>query len=106
MAVEVHAALVRGHLLFGFVPGNQAGAFSVPHPQRGGRAPSADDRSRRDHVTLPDHTCLPVARWDFDAARWEKHLDRAGLWLASAQEFHDPRLGRRPTTLLITARKL
>ncbi|MFG3152416.1 class I SAM-dependent methyltransferase [Streptomyces sp. NPDC048219] len=81
-------------------------AFSVPHPQRGGRPPSADDRPRRDHVTLPDRTRLPVARWDFDAVRWEKHLDRAGLWLASAQEFHDPRQGRWPTTLLITARKL
>ncbi|MFF9580575.1 class I SAM-dependent methyltransferase [Streptomyces achromogenes] len=80
-------------------------AFSVPHPRRGGRPPSADDRPRRDHVTLPDRTRLPVARWDFDAARWEKHLDRAGLWLASAQEFHDPRQGRWPITLLITARK-
>ncbi|MFI9719232.1 class I SAM-dependent methyltransferase [Streptomyces sp. NPDC052396] len=81
-------------------------AFSVPHPQRGGRTPSADDRPRRDYVTLPDRTRLPVARWDFDAGRWEKHLDRAGLWLASAQEFHDLRQGRWPTTLLITARKL
>jgi SAM-dependent methyltransferase len=81
-------------------------AFSVPHPQRAGRTPCADDRPRRDHVVLPDRTRLPVARWDFDAARWEKHLDRAGLWLASAQEFHDPRQGRWPTTLLITARKL
>ncbi|AEY90924.1 class I SAM-dependent methyltransferase [Streptomyces olivaceoviridis] len=81
-------------------------AFSVPHPQRDGRPPSVDDRPRRDHVTLPDRTRLPVARWDFDAARWEKHLGRAGLRLASAQEFHDPRQGRWPTTLLITARKL
>ncbi|MDQ0387222.1 SAM-dependent methyltransferase [Streptomyces sp. DSM 42143] len=81
-------------------------AFSVPHPQRGGRAPAADDRPRRDYVTLPDRTRLPVARWDFDASRWEKHLDRAGLWLASAQDFHDPRKGRWPATLLITARKL
>lgn len=81
-------------------------AFSIPHPQRGGRTPCADDRPRRDYVTLPDRARLPVARWDFDAARWEKHLDRAGLWLASAQEFHDPRQGRWPTTLLITARKL
>lgn len=81
-------------------------AFSVPHPQRGGLRPSGDDRPLRDYVTLPDHSRLPIARWDFDAARWEKHLDRAGLWLTSAQEFHDTRHGRWPTTLLITARKL
>ncbi|MFL4906019.1 class I SAM-dependent methyltransferase [Streptomyces sp. MMS24-I2-30] len=81
-------------------------AFSVPHPQRGGLRPSTDDRPRRDYVTLPDLTQLPIARWDFDAERWEKHLGRAGLWLASAQEFHDARHGRWPTTLLITARKL
>lgn len=61
---------------------------------------------RRDYVTLPDRTRMPIARWDFDADRWKKHLDRAGLWLTSAQEFHDARHGRRPTTLLITARKL
>jgi SAM-dependent methyltransferase len=81
-------------------------AFSVPHPQRGGLRPSTDDRPRRDYVTLPDRTRLPIARWDFDASRWEKHLDRAGLWLTSAQEFHDGRHGHWPTTLLITARKL
>ncbi|MDH6222870.1 hypothetical protein M2283_010222 [Streptomyces pseudovenezuelae] len=81
-------------------------AFSVPHPQRGGLRPAADDRPSRDFVTLPDRTRLPITRWDFDADRWEKHLDRAGLWLASAQEFHDPRNGGRwPTTLLVTARK-
>lgn len=81
-------------------------AFSVPHPQRGGKPPCADDRPRRDFVTLPDRTRLPIARWDFDTSRWETHLDRAGLWLTSAQEFHDVRHGRWPTTLLITARKL
>jgi SAM-dependent methyltransferase len=82
-------------------------AFSVPHPQRSGLRPATDDRPRRDYVTLPDHTRLPITRWDFDADRWEKHLDHAGLWLTSAQEFHDARHGvRRPTTLLITARKL
>ncbi|WP_329119436.1 class I SAM-dependent methyltransferase [Streptomyces sp. NBC_01465] len=81
-------------------------AFTVPHPERGGRRPSADDRPRRDHVMLPDRTRLPVARWDFDAGRWETHLSRAGFWLTSAQEFHDARHGRWPTTLLITARKL
>jgi SAM-dependent methyltransferase len=81
-------------------------AFSVPHPQRGGRRPCTDDRPRRDYVTLPDRTRRPIARWDFDADRWEKHLNHAGLWLTSAQEFHDARLGRWPTTLLITARKL
>ncbi|MBZ9639689.1 bifunctional 2-polyprenyl-6-hydroxyphenol methylase/3-demethylubiquinol 3-O-methyltransferase UbiG [Streptomyces sp. PSKA30] len=81
-------------------------AFSVPHPQRGGLRPSTDDRPRRDYVTLPDRSRLPIARWDFDATRWEKHLGREGLRLASAQEFHDARLGRWPTTLLITARRL
>ncbi|MEU5111461.1 class I SAM-dependent methyltransferase [Streptomyces longwoodensis] len=81
-------------------------AFSVPHPRRAGLRPTADDRPRRDYVTLPDRTRLPIARWDFDADRWEKHLDRAGLWLSSAQEFHDARRGLWPTTLLITARKL
>ncbi|MEU9239236.1 class I SAM-dependent methyltransferase [Streptomyces sp. NPDC048385] len=81
-------------------------AFSVPHPQRGGLRPTTDDRPRGDYVTLPDRTRLPIARWDFDAIRWEKHLDRAGLWLTSAQEFHDARRGLWPITLLITARKL
>ncbi|AJT67584.1 hypothetical protein T261_5968 [Streptomyces lydicus] len=81
-------------------------AFSVPHPQRGNRRPASDDRPRRDFVTLPDRTRLPIARWDFDAERWDKHLARAGLRLTSAQEFHDARSGRRPSTLLISARKL
>ncbi|MFF3553215.1 class I SAM-dependent methyltransferase [Streptomyces tsukubensis] len=81
-------------------------AFSVPHPQRSGRSPSGDDRPRRDYVTLPDRTRLPIARWEFDTDRWEKHLSRAGFRLTSAQEFHDPRTGHRPTTLLIRARKL
>lgn len=82
-------------------------AFSVPHPQRGGLRPATDDRPRRDFVTLPDRSRLPIARWGFDTNRWEKHLDRAGLWLTSAEEFHDARHGGRwPTTLLITARKL
>ncbi len=81
-------------------------AFSVPHPQRGGRSPSGDDRSRRDFVTLPDRTRLPIARWEFDTDRWERHLSRAGFWLTSAQEFNDPRRGHWPTTLLIRARKL
>ncbi|MYQ97626.1 MULTISPECIES: class I SAM-dependent methyltransferase [unclassified Streptomyces] len=81
-------------------------AFTVPHPERGGRHPSPNDRPRRDHIMLPDRTRLPVARWDFDAGRWDTHLRKAGLWLTSAQEFHDARLGRWPATLLITARKL
>ncbi|MBT2393694.1 class I SAM-dependent methyltransferase [Streptomyces sp. ISL-1] len=81
-------------------------AFTVPHPERGGRRPSPDDWPRRDHVVLPDRTRLPVARWDFDAGRWETHLDRVGLWVTSAQEFHDARHGHWPTTLLISARKL
>ncbi|KPC60581.1 class I SAM-dependent methyltransferase [Streptomyces chattanoogensis] len=81
-------------------------AFSVPHPQRGHRHRATDDRPRRDFVTLPDRTRLPIARWDFDTERWDKHLARAGLSLTSAHEFNDARNGRRPTTLLITARKL
>ncbi len=81
-------------------------AFSVPHPQRGGRSPSGDDRPRRDYVTLPDRTRLPIARWEFDTDRWEKRLSQAGFWLTSAQEFHDPRMGHWRTTLLIRARKL
>ena len=80
--------------------------FSIPHPQRGGRSPASDDRPRRDFVTLPDHTRLPIARWEFATDRWEKHLSRAGFLLTSAQEFHDPRMGHWPTTLLIRARKL
>ncbi|MCF1595700.1 class I SAM-dependent methyltransferase [Streptomyces muensis] len=81
-------------------------AFSVPHPQRGGRSPSGDVRPRRDYVTLPDRSRLPIARWEYDSDRWEKHLSQAGFWLTSAQEFHDPRTGHWPTTLLIRARKL
>ncbi|MGW6744141.1 class I SAM-dependent methyltransferase [Streptomyces sp. NPDC055025] len=81
-------------------------AFSVPHPQRGGRSPSGDDRPCHDHVTLPDRTRLPIARWEFDTDRWERHLGQAGFWLISAQEFTDPRRGHWPTTLLIRARKL
>ncbi|MFG3095572.1 class I SAM-dependent methyltransferase [Streptomyces sp. NPDC048202] len=81
-------------------------AFSVPHPQRGGRVLSDDDRPRRDFVSLPDRTRLPIARWEFTTARWERHLSRAGLRLTSAQEFHDSRMGHWPTTLLIRARRL
>ncbi|MFC8079115.1 class I SAM-dependent methyltransferase [Streptomyces sp. NPDC057307] len=81
-------------------------AFSVPHPQRGGRAPFGGDRPCRDFVTLPDRARLPVARWEFEADRWARHLSRSGFRLTSAQEFHDPRTGHWPTTLLIRARKL
>ena len=80
-------------------------AFSVPHPQRGGRPLPTNDGPNRDYVTLPDRTRLPITRWDFDADRWEKHLAQAGLWLTSTREFHDTHQERRPTTLLITARK-
>lgn len=55
---------------------------------------------------MPDRTRLPIAHWDFDADRWDKHLRQAGFRLTSAQEFHDARHGRWPTTLLITARRL
>jgi SAM-dependent methyltransferase len=88
------------------LPPGRVLAFSVPHPQRGGRSPSCDDRPRRDFVTLPDRTRLPIARWEFDTDRWERHLSRAGFWLTSAQEFNDPRTGHWPATLLIRARKL
>ncbi|MGW5331544.1 class I SAM-dependent methyltransferase [Streptomyces bauhiniae] len=81
-------------------------AFSVPHPQRGGRAPSGGDGPRRDFVSLPDGTRLPIARWEFTTDRWERHLGRAGFRLTSAQEFHDSRLGHWPTTLLIRARRI
>jgi SAM-dependent methyltransferase len=81
-------------------------AFSVPHPWRGGRRPASDDLPCRDYVTLPDRTRRPIVRWDFDANRWEKHLNRAGLRLMLVLEFHDARHGHWPTTLLITARKL
>ncbi|GAA1178023.1 hypothetical protein GCM10009654_39120 [Streptomyces hebeiensis] len=80
-------------------------AFSVPHSQRGGRSPSSDDRPRRDYVTLPDRTRLPIARWEFSTDRWEKHLSQASFRLTAAQEFHDARVGHWPTTLLIRARK-
>ncbi|WP_399085967.1 class I SAM-dependent methyltransferase [Streptomyces sp. BBFR2] len=81
-------------------------AFSVPHPQRGGRNPSGDDRPSRDHVTLPDLTRHPIARWEFPTDRWEKHLSQAGFWLASAQKFYDPRMGHWPTNLLLRAHRL
>ncbi|MGM9445004.1 class I SAM-dependent methyltransferase [Streptomyces murinus] len=81
-------------------------AFSVPHPQRGGLRPTTDDRPRRDYVTLPDRSQLPIARWEFATGSWEQHLSQAGFWLTSAQEFHDHRMGHWPTTLLIRARKL
>lgn len=37
-------------------------AFSVPHLQRGGLRPTTDDRPRRDYLTLPHRTRLPIAR--------------------------------------------
>ncbi|WP_328299250.1 class I SAM-dependent methyltransferase [Streptomyces sp. NBC_00435] len=80
-------------------------AFSVPHPARAGRHPSMDDRSREDYVTMPDHTRLPIARWEFDARRWGAHLAHTGLRITSALELSHPRRDPWPTTLLITARK-
>ncbi|MCX4972576.1 bifunctional 2-polyprenyl-6-hydroxyphenol methylase/3-demethylubiquinol 3-O-methyltransferase UbiG [Streptomyces sp. NBC_00620] len=80
-------------------------AFSVPHPARGGRRPSSDDRPRWDFVTLPDGSRLPIARWEFDANRWDAHLACAGLRATSAMELRGSRHDRWPTTLLITARK-
>ncbi|MFG2482382.1 hypothetical protein ACGFSI_06410 [Streptomyces virginiae] len=79
--------------------------FSVPHPARAGRHPSTDDRPREDYVTMPDHTRLPIARWEFDARRWGAHLARTGLRITSALELRHPRRDPWPTTLLITARK-
>ncbi|MEU2956651.1 class I SAM-dependent methyltransferase [Streptomyces xanthochromogenes] len=80
-------------------------AFSVPHPARAGRHPSTDDRPCEDYVTMPDHTRLPIARWEFDSHRWGAHLARAGLRITSALELRHPRRDPWPTTLLITARK-
>ncbi|MFE7548053.1 class I SAM-dependent methyltransferase [Streptomyces gardneri] len=80
-------------------------AFSVPHPQRGGRSPSCEDKPSRDVVTLPDRTRLPIARWEYATDRWDKHLRHAGFWLTSAQEFRTPAAGPWPTTLLIRARR-
>ncbi|GLF96974.1 class I SAM-dependent methyltransferase [Streptomyces yaizuensis] len=80
-------------------------AFSVPHPARAGRHPSADDRPREDYVIMPDRTRLPIARWEFDSRRWATHLHRTGLRITSALELRHPRLDPWPTTLLITARK-
>ncbi|WP_329387128.1 class I SAM-dependent methyltransferase [Streptomyces sp. NBC_01716] len=80
-------------------------AFSVPHPARAGRHPSTDDRPREDYVTMPDRTRLPLARWEFDARRWDAHLTQTGLRITTARELRHPHLDRWPTTLLITARK-
>ncbi|MEU1624182.1 class I SAM-dependent methyltransferase [Streptomyces sp. NPDC020096] len=80
-------------------------AFSVPHPRRGGRRPSADDRPRKDYVTLPDRTRLPVARWEFSTDRWTTHLYRAGLTVTAVHELPHDRNRQWPTTLLISARK-
>ncbi|MFJ9113853.1 class I SAM-dependent methyltransferase [Streptomyces sp. NPDC102283] len=80
-------------------------AFSVPHPARAGRHPSADDRPREDYVTMPDRTRLPLARWEFDARRWGAHLSRTGLRITLAVELRHPRRDPWPTTLLITACK-
>lgn len=80
-------------------------AFSLPHPARVGRHPSADDRPREDYVTMPDHTRLPIARWEFDTRRWGVHLARTDVRITSALELRHPRRDRWPTTLLITARK-
>ncbi|MYT35206.1 methyltransferase domain-containing protein [Streptomyces sp. SID8356] len=101
VAPELLLPAIAQHL----TPG-RALAFSVPHPQRGGRNPSGDDGPRRDFVTLPDRTRLPIARWEFDTGRWAKRLSQAGFRLTSAHEFNDPRMGDWPTTLLIRARKL
>ncbi|MEU8890355.1 class I SAM-dependent methyltransferase [Streptomyces sp. NPDC048442] len=80
-------------------------AFSVPHPRRGGRRPSGNDRPCRDHVTLPDRTQVPLVRWEYGAERWARHLGRTGLNVTTVRELHDPRQHRWPATLLITAHK-
>lgn len=81
-------------------------AFSIPHPQRSGRATPYSGKPTRDYVTLPDRARLPIARWELSAAQWGTLLHRAGLGHTSADEFRDPRVTRGPTTLLIRARKL
>jgi hypothetical protein len=78
----------------------------VSLPQPGGRRASTGHRPSRGYVTLPDRTRRRIARWDFDADHWETSLGRAGLWFASAQEFHAAWHGRWLTTLLIAAREL
>ncbi|MFF9069728.1 class I SAM-dependent methyltransferase [Streptomyces sp. NPDC014891] len=95
LLAEVSRRLVPGGVL----------AFSVPHPARAGRHPVADDQPREDYVTMPDRTHMPIARWEFDAARWAAHLSRTGLRIDSAVELRHPLLDAWPTTLLITARK-
>ncbi|WP_210589764.1 bifunctional 2-polyprenyl-6-hydroxyphenol methylase/3-demethylubiquinol 3-O-methyltransferase UbiG [Streptomyces sp. GESEQ-35] len=80
-------------------------AFSVPHPARGGRRPSPDDRPCPDFVTLPDAARVPIARWEFDARRWTVHLARAGFKVTSVRELCGSRDDRWPTTLLVTACK-
>lgn len=54
---------------------------------------------------MPDRTRLPLARWEFDARRWNAHLSRTGLSITSTVELRHPRRDPWPTTLLITARK-
>ena len=101
--------LVTPHLLLPAIadrlkPGGVL-AFSVPHPERHGTRPSADDRPRRDYVTLPDRTRLPVARWEFSSDRWAAHLGRVGLTVTTVHELPDDSHGPWPRTLLISARK-
>lgn len=79
-------------------------AFAVPHPHRVSGSAPCGDKPRRDHVTLPDRSRLPIARWDLSIDQWEKRLNQVGLEVSLVEEFNDPRMVR-PTTLLIRARR-
>lgn len=81
-------------------------AFAVPHPRRHSGAPRPGPFPRQDLVTLPDHSRLPIVRWELDTTVWSHYLHRAGLRQITSQAISHPTGNRRrPTTLLITARK-
>ncbi len=78
-------------------------AFSVPHPQRTGAVP-VNPRTR-EQLILPDGTSAVVKRWDAAPAAWVRALNRSGLLVTGVHHLCAPADARRPTTLLITARK-
>ncbi|MGY1435252.1 class I SAM-dependent methyltransferase [Streptomyces reniochalinae] len=80
-------------------------AFAAPHPRRRGGTPEPGVSPSRDLLTLPDRSRLPIVRWDLEATAWSHHLHRAGLRQITSQTVSHPGGSRRPTTLLITARK-
>lgn len=78
-------------------------AFSLPHPQRTGTMPT-DLRTRRG-LALPGTTAAATERWDTDPSAWARAINRAGLVVTGMRHLFAPADARRPTTLLITARK-